>query len=72
MLRYCLKCKRNTNNTGAKMIKTKNSKLNLSSKRAVCCSKKSRFIKEQETQGLLSSLDIKTPMSKIPLLNILF
>ena len=39
-----------------------------------CCrSKKSRFMKEQEAKGLLSSLGIKTPLSNIPLLgNILF
>ena len=35
----------------------------------VCNSKMSRrFIKEQETRGLLSQLDIKSPLSKIPLL----
>ena len=34
--------------------------------------KKSRFIKEQEAKGLLSSLGIKTLLSKIALLNILF
>ena len=28
---------------------------------AICGSKKSRFIKKQETNGLLSSLGIKTP-----------
>ena len=39
---------------------------------AVCCSKKSRFIKEEEAMGLLSNLGIKTPLSKVPLLNILF
>ena len=33
--------------------------------------KKSRFVKEQEATGLLSNLGIKTPMSKIPLLNVL-
>ena len=33
----------------------------------VCDSKKSKFIKEQEPSGLLSSLGIKTPSSKIPL-----
>ena len=54
------------------MIKTKNGKLVLSSKCAVYGSKKSRFMKEQEAEGLLSSLGIKTPLSKIPLLNILF
>ena len=34
---------------------------------------KSKFIKEQETSGLLSRLEIKTPLSKIPLVgSILF
>ena len=43
----------------------------LLSKCAVCDSKKSKFIKEQEASGLLSSLGIKTPLSKIPLLGLL-
>ena len=34
--------------------------------------KKSRFVKEQETKGLLSDLGIKTVLSNIPLLNVLF
>ena len=34
--------------------------------------KKSRFIKKQEAKGLFSNLGIKTPLSKIPLLNVLF
>ena len=34
-------------------------------------SKKSRFIKEQQAMGILSNLGIKTPLSKVPLLNIL-
>ena len=43
------------------------------SKCAICGSKKSRFIKDQEPKGLLSNLDIKTPLSKVPILgNILF
>ena len=37
-----------------------------------CGSKKSRFIKEQQPTRILSNLGIKTPLSKIPLLNILF
>ena len=45
----------------------------LSTKCAVCDSKKSKFIKEQEACELLSNLGIKTPLSKIPILgNILF
>ena len=42
------------------------------SKCSVCGIKKSRFIKEQEAKGFLSNLGIKTPLSKIPLLNVLF
>ena len=34
-----------------------------------CDSKKSKFIKKQEARGLLSSLGIKKPLSKIPLLS---
>ena len=59
-------------NKDAKMIKTKNGRLALSSKCVVCGSKKSRFTKEQEAKGLLSNLGIQTPLSKIPFLNILF
>ena len=39
---------------------------------ADCGIKKSRFVKEQEAKGSLSNLGIKTPLSKIPLLNVLF
>ena len=39
----------------------------LLSKCAVCSSRKPRFIKEQEAKGLLSSLDLKAPMNKIPI-----
>ena len=35
---------------------------------AICDSKKSRFIKNQEGKGLLSKLGIKTPLSKISIL----
>ena len=43
------------------------------SKCTICGSKKSKFIKHQEPKGLLSKLQIKTPLSKIPILgNILF
>ena len=54
------------------MIKIENGRLVLSSKYGVCGSKKSRFMKEQEAEELLSNLGIKTPLNKIPLLNILF
>ena len=69
---YCLKCKTNTANIDPKMVKTKNNRLLMQSKCSVCGTKKSRFVKEQDAKGLLSNLVIKTPLSKIPLLNILF
>ena len=39
---------------------------------AICGSKKSTFIKEHQAMGLLSNSGIKTPLNKVPLLNILF
>ena len=39
---------------------------------AVCGSKKFRFIKEHQAMGLLSNLGIRTPLSQVPLLNVLF
>ena len=43
------------------------------SKCAMCGSKKSRFIKNQEAKGLLSNLGLRTSLSKVPLLgDILF
>ena len=45
----------------------------ISSKWAICVSKKSKFINKQEAKGLLSKLGIKTPFSKLPILgDILF
>ena len=69
---YCLKRRKNTENLNSKIFKTKNGRLIMQSKCAECGFKKSRFVKEQEAKGLLSNLGIKTPLSKIPLLNVLF
>ena len=68
---YCVKCKKNTKNLNSKIFKTKNGRLIMQSKCADCGIKKSRFVKEQEAKGLLSNLEIKTPLSKVPLLNVL-
>ena len=54
------------------MFRTKNNTLIMQSKYPVCRIKKSRFVKEQEAKGLLSNIGIKTPLSKITLLNVLF
>ena len=69
---YSIKCRKNTEKLNSKIFKTKNGRLIMQSKCPVCGIKKSRFVKEQEAKGLLSNLGIKTPLSKIPLLNVLF
>ena len=56
MLTYCLKCKKGPESVDSKMLKAKNGTPFLPSKYAVCDSKKSRFVKEKEAKGLLSSI----------------
>ena len=65
---YCLKGKKYTKNINPQVSSTNNGKLMILSKCAICGCKKSKFIKKQEAKGILSSLGIKTPLSKIPLL----
>ena len=73
MKSYCFKCRKNTENINARVSKTINGKTMVLSKCAICGSKKSRFIKNQEAKGLLSNLGIRTPLSKVPILgDILF
>ena len=60
MLYYCLKFRRNFERKNPKAVKTKNVRIMLSSNCAVCGNKKSRFIKNQEANGLLKSLKIRT------------
>ena len=72
MKTYCVKRRGDTKNLDSKIFKTKNNRLIMQSKCPICRIKKSRFVKEQEEKGLLSNLGIKTPLSKIPLLNVLF
>ena len=67
-----LKCKRNTKNIDAKMKRTKNGRVILSSKCVIYGNKKSRFIKEQVASGILSSVLIRTPLSKILVLGDIF
>ena len=72
MKTYCVKCKKDTKNVDPKMVRTKNNRFFMESKCPVCGIKKSRFVKEQEAKGWLSNLGIKTPLSKILSLNVLF
>ena len=59
-----MKCRKNTEGKNPKAAKTKNGRIMLLSKCAVYDSKKSKFIKEQEASWLLSSLGIRTLVSK--------
>ena len=72
LLSYCLKCRKNTESKNPKTVRTENGRIMLLSKYAVCDSKTLKFAKEQESSGLLSSLGIKGPLNKIPLLGSLF
>ena len=73
MKSFGLKCRKDTENINPKVSKTSNGRTMLLSKCAICNSKKSRFIKNQEAKGLLSNLGIRTPLSKVPILaDILF
>ena len=73
MLSYCLKCKKNTESINPKVLKTTNGKTMILSKCAICSSKKSKFMKEQQAKGLLSNLGLRTPLNNIPVLgDILF
>ena len=71
MKTYCVNCKKDIENIDPKIFKTKNNRLIMQPKCSVCKSKKSQFVKEQDAKSLLSNLGIKTPLSKIPLLNVL-
>ena len=70
---YCLKCGRYTENINPQVSGTSNGKIMILSKCAICNSKKSKFINQQEAKGSLSKLGIKTSLGKIPILgDILF
>ena len=69
---YCVVCRKNTENLNPKIFKTKNGRLIMQSKCADCGIKKSRFVKEQEAKGLLSSLGLKTRLSKVLLFGDIF
>ena len=68
MKSYCLKCRKDTENINPRVSGTSNGKAMILSKCAICGNKKSRFIKNQEAQGLLSNLRLRTPLTKVPIL----
>ena len=72
MKTYCIVCKKDTENKIQKVFKIKNGRLILKSVCSVCNNEKSRFVSKNERSGLLSSLGIRAPLSKVSLLNVLF
>ena len=68
-----MKWRKGTEKINAKVSSTSNGKAMILSKCAICGSKKTRFIKNQETKGLLSELGTRIPLNKVPILgDILF
>ena len=57
---YSLVCKKYTKNNNPKILRNRQNKLMIQSNCAICGSKKSRFIKEQQAMGILSNLGINS------------
>ena len=73
MVMYIWNRKKDTENIDPKVSSSSDGRAMILSKCAICGSKKSKFIKNQEAKGLLSKLGINTPLSKVPILgDILF
>ena len=72
MKTYCIVYKKDTKNKNPKVFKTKNGRLMLKSICSVCNNKMSRFVSKSKGSSLLSSLGIRTSLSKIRGLNVLF
>ena len=66
---YCLACRKYTKSINPKIVRNRSM---IQSNCTICGSKKSRFIKKHQAMGLLSNLGIRTPLSQVPLLNVLF
>ena len=69
---YCLVCRDYTNSINPKIVRNRQNRYIIQSNCTTCGSKKSRFIKEQKSLGILSNLGFKKPLIRVPLLNILF
>ena len=69
---YRLVCRDYIKSINPKIPRNRQNRYIIQSNCVTCRSQKSRFIKEQKALGILSNLGIKTPLSQVPLLNILF
>ena len=65
---YFLKCRKDTVNINPRVSNKSNGRKTILSKCAICGSKKSRFIKNQEAKKFLSNLGVRTPFSKVTIL----
>ena len=72
MQTYCVSCRKDNENKKPKVFKTKNGRLILKSVCSVYGHKETRSISKNKGSGLLSSVGIRAPLSRIPGLNILF
>ena len=64
---YYLKCRKDIENINSRVSNASNNRTMILWKCAECGSKKSRFIKNQETKKLLNNLGIRSPLSKVPI-----
>ena len=69
---YCLACRKYIKSINPKIVRNRQNRSMIQSNCAISGSKKSRFIKEHQAMGLLSNLGIRTPLSQVFLLNVLF
>ena len=60
---YCLSCKKDIENINPKVVRTKNNRLMMLSKCAICNNKKSRFI--SQGSSLFDSLGLNTPSNRM-------
>ena len=72
MKTYCVKCRKDTGNIDPKIVRTKNNRLIIQSKCSVCGIKKIKICERTRNKRFIDYLGIKTPLSKILFLNVLF
>ena len=69
---YCLRCKQYTEYKNPNISQTNNERTMISAYSYGCNNMKNRFLKDRNSKGLLSSLALKTPLSKVPILKVIF
>ena len=69
---YCFSCKKDTENINPKIVRTKNNRLMMLSKCAICDNQKSRFTagptsseRISQGSGLFDSLGLSTPQNRM-------